>query len=151
MQHPLEITKVNRRTLLKFLEGYSLEQLNKVPDGFKNNIFWNIAHVVVTQQLLFYKLSGQSMQIDDEMVAAYKKGTKTERPASQEEVDHLKELLFSTIDHTEIAIKEKLFTNYNEYATSTGFVLKSIEDAMHFNNFHEGIHLGYILALRKNI
>ncbi len=28
-------------------------------------------------------------------------------------------------------------------------VLKSIEDAIQFNNFHEGIHLGYILALKK--
>ena len=41
------------------------------------------------------------------------------------------------------------FTTYETYQTSTGFVLASIEDAIAFNNFHEGIHLGYILALRR--
>jgi hypothetical protein len=32
---------------------------------------------------------------------------------------------------------------------STGYVLTSAQDAMTFNNFHEGIHLGVILGLRK--
>ncbi|MGB5463369.1 MAG: DinB family protein, partial [Aureibaculum sp.] len=27
--------------------------------------------------------------------------------------------------------------------------LNNIQDAIEFNNFHEGIHLGYILALKK--
>lgn len=37
-----------------------------------------------------------------------------------------------------------------EYTVSTAnFTLKSIDDAMQFNNFHEGIHIGIILQLRK--
>jgi len=35
---------------------FSLEQLNKIPEGFNNNLIWNIAHCVVTQQLLCYKV-----------------------------------------------------------------------------------------------
>ena len=35
------------------------------------------------------------------------------------------------------------------YETSTGFVLDSIETAIAFNNLHEGIHLGVIMALTK--
>ncbi len=149
MQHILEITRTNRRLMQKILESHSLEQLNKVPEGFKNNLIWNIAHVVVTQQLLAYKLSGLPMLIDDEMVNKYRKGTKTEGAVSQQEVDQIQSLLFSTLDQTEKDLEAGVFRNFTEYPTSTGFVLKSTEDAINFNNFHEGIHLGYVLALKK--
>ncbi|PKV49052.1 DinB family protein [Aquimarina sp. MAR_2010_214] len=151
MQDSITITRVNRKILEKILDNYSLDQLNEVPEGFKNNLIWNIAHVVVTQQLLVYKLSGLPMMIDDEMVDLYRKGTKTERPVTAEEVSEIKKLLFTTLDKTEKDLSDDIFKNYNDYETSTGFVLKSIEDAMNFNNYHEGIHLGYILALRKAI
>ena len=42
-----------------------------------------------------------------------------------------------------------LFQNFNEYPTSTGFVLKNNRDSMEFNNFHEGLHIGVIMAIRK--
>ena len=42
-----------------------------------------------------------------------------------------------------------IFVTYNEYETSTGLVLDSIETAIAFNNLHEGIHLGVIMALTK--
>ncbi|WP_103068855.1 DinB family protein [Aquimarina sediminis] len=151
MQNSLTITRVNRKMLEKILDNYSLEQLNIVPEGFKNNLIWNIAHVVVTQQLLVYKLSGLPMMIDDEMVNLYKKGTKTERPVTIEEVKMIKELLFTTLDKTEKDMGDAIFQSYSDYETSTGFVLKSVDDAMNFNNFHEGIHLGYILALKKSL
>ncbi|MBW1294096.1 DinB family protein [Aquimarina litoralis] len=151
MKDQLEITRTNRRLLNKIMDNYSLEDLNKVPEGFKNNLIWNIAHVVVTQQLLVYKLSGLPMMIDEEMVAKYRKGTKTEGFADQEEVEKVKELMFSTLDQTEKDIDAAIFKEYKEYPTSTGFVLKSAEDAMGFNNFHEGIHLGYVLALKKSL
>jgi len=151
MKEQLEITRTNRKILEKILNNYSLEDLNKVPEGFSNSLIWNIAHVIVTQQLLVYKLSELPLMIDDVMVELYKKGTKTEKNASQEEIDDIKKLLFSTLDKTEKDINEELFKNYKEYPTSTGFVLKSVADAMSFNNYHEGIHLGYILALKKSL
>ena len=73
-----------------YLEKYTLEQLNTIPEGFSNTIFWNIAHIVVTQQLLVYKLSGLPMQVSDDLVEKYRKGTKPEQDATQEEVDLIK-------------------------------------------------------------
>ncbi|WP_378180704.1 DinB family protein [Aquimarina sp. SS2-1] len=151
MKDQLEITRTNRRLLLKIMDNYSLEDLNKVPEGFNNNLFWNIAHVIVTQQLLVYKLSGLSLMVDDEMVNKYRKGTKAEGFASTEDVEKIKELLFSTLDQTEKDIEANVFEEYQEYPTSTGFVIRSVKDAIHFNNFHEGIHLGYVLALKKSL
>ncbi|OED35194.1 hypothetical protein AB832_06385 [Flavobacteriaceae bacterium (ex Bugula neritina AB1)] len=151
MKEQLEITKTNRKILGGFLNTFSLDQLNKIPEGFSNNIIWNIAHTIVTQQLLMYKLSGLPLMVDNKMVDLYKKGTKPENDVTEKEVEIIKGLLFSTLDKTAEDIDAKVFKNYQEYPTSTGFILKSVSDAITFNNYHEGIHLGYVLALKKSL
>jgi len=151
MDWEFDVTLKNRTLLKSFIENHSLEELNKVPNGFSNNIIWNIAHTIVTQQLLVYKLSGLPMLMSDEMVATFKKGTKTERDLSQAEVDTIKGLLFSPIEKTKEDYDNKVFQTYNQYTVSTKSTLSNVEDAISFNNFHEGIHLGYILALRKSL
>ena len=149
MNQTFDITRTSRKILSQFLEKYTLEQLNKIPEGFSNNLIWNIAHIVVTQQILVYKLSGLPMIISDELLNAYKKGSKPEHIASQSEVEEIKILLSKTIDQTEKDFKNGVFQNFEEYPTSTGFVLKSTQDAMVFNNFHEGLHIGIMMSIRK--
>lgn len=151
MDYAFDITIKNRRLLKAFIENHTLTELNKVPEGFNNNIIWNIAHTIVTQQLLVYNLSGLSMLLSEEMVASFRKGTKTERDLSQAEVDAVKNLLFSTIEKTKEDYDNKVFQTYNQYTVTTKSTLSNVEEAIEFNNFHEGIHLGYILAIRKSL
>ena len=151
MDWAFDIAIKNRKLLEIFIEKQTLEELNKVPEGFNNNIIWNIAHTIVTQQLLVYKLSGTPMMVSEDMVDAYKKGTKVERDLSQAEVDTVKGLLFSPIEKTKEDYDNQIFQSYNEYTVSTKSTLSNVEEAIDFNNFHEGIHFGYILALRKSI
>ncbi len=151
MDWAFDIAIKNRKLLENFIENHTLEELNKVPKGFNNNIIWNIAHTIVTQQLLVYNLSGLPMLLSEEMVAAYRKGTKTERDLSQDEVNLVKGLLFSTIEKTKEDYLNKFFQSYTEYTVSTKSTLSNVEEAIDFNNFHEGIHFGYILALRKSL
>ena len=151
MQRTFEITRTSRKIVSQFLDSYPLEQLNKIPEGFKNNLIWNIAHIVVTQQLLVYKFSGLPMLVSDELVQKYMKGTKPELDATQADVEEIKALLSKTIDQTEEDYDNGIFKNYQEYPTSTGFVLRNVEDAMVFSNFHEGLHIGIMMGLRKFI
>lgn len=149
MQRTFEITSTSRKIMSQFLDSYTLEQLNKIPDGFKNNLIWNSAHIVVTQQLLVYKFSGLPMMVSDELVQKYMKGTKPELDATQADVDEIKTLLSDTVNQTKEDYDKGIFKNYEEYSTSTGFVLRNVEDAMVFNNFHEGLHIGIMMNLRK--
>ncbi len=151
MHYGIDITRKNRVLFQGFLGKFSLEELNKVPKGFRNNIIWNIAHCIVTQQLLIYKLSGLEGVLSDKMISEYRKGTKTERNLSQSEVDEIRNLLFTPLDQTEVDYNARAFKNYKEYTVSTGSTLTSVDEALVFNNFHEGIHLGYILALIKSL
>ena len=97
MNMNFEITKRNRNILENFLNTFSLAELNKIPEGFKNNIFWNIAHVVATQQLLVYKLSKLEMKLPEDWVNEFKKETKPERIYSETDVDFVRKHLLSKI------------------------------------------------------
>lgn len=151
MQDTFEVNRTTRKWVNQFLENHTLEQLNKIPEGFSNNLIWNIGHIVVTQQLLVYKLSGLPIVVSDEMVEKYRKGTKPEQDASQEEVDVIKSLLFKTVEQAEADYKNGVFVNYQEYPTSTGFVLQSVKGAIEFNNMHEGVHIGIMMNIKKFI
>lgn len=151
MDWSFDITLKTRAILYKFLENFSLEQLNSVPKGYRNSIYWNIMHVVVTQQLLVYGLSNVQMLLDSEYIKAFRKGTKTEQDASQDDIEYLKSLLISTIEKTQSDYAAGIFTTFTSYTVSTKSTLTNVEEAIEFNNFHEGIHLGYILAMKNTI
>ena len=143
------VTQNNRNIIKRLLKETSLEDLNKIPEGFSNNIFWNIAHIVVIQQLLVYRLSNLPVYVSDEMISKYRKGTKPEGNVTQEEVDDVYELLDSLLEKTEEDLAAGMFKNYTEYTLSSGTTLSNVYEAIEFNNVHEGIHYGYILALKK--
>ena len=151
MDFAFDTTLKSRKFLKDLLENLTLEQLNKVPEGFNNNIIWNVAHTIVTQQLLVYKLSAIPMIVSDELVEMYQKGTKVERNVTQAEVDLIKGLLFSTIEKTKEDYDNRVFQTYHEYTVTTKNTLTKVDEAIAFNNFHEGIHLGYVLALKRCI
>ena len=151
MQTQQAILLHNRKVFHHFLSRFTLEQLNTIPEGFNNNIIWNIAHIVVVQQLLVYKLSGLPTMLSDAMIEMFSKGTKPERDLTQAEVDEIKGLLFITIEKTKADYDKKIFKTYQEYTVSTKSTLTNVDEAVGFNHFHEGIHLGYILALKKTL
>lgn len=149
MDSQFKILNTSRALVSQKIENLTHDQLHKIPDGFKNNIAWNVAHIVVTQQLLHYKLSGLQCLVPDELIERYKKGTMPSEEFSNEEVDEIKDLLLGLPDTLEEDFKAGLFQEYQAYTTSTGFVLTDINSAIAFNNFHEGIHLGVIMSLLK--
>ena len=151
MNHQFDILKRNRNMVLKIIDGFSIEQLNKIPKGFNNNIVWNIAHLVVTQQLLCYQFSGLQMAVSDEMIGLFRKGTAPKKDVSLEEFEMIKKLFLELPIQFETDYSNGIFKSYNEYTTSLDVMLSDIHSAISFNNFHEGIHLGVILALRKLI
>ncbi|GAB1856955.1 DinB family protein [Flavobacteriaceae bacterium MHTCC 0001] len=152
MDFTFEVLENTRNKFKDIISKTSLEDLNKVPKGFVNNIIWNIAHIVVTEQLLAYKLSGLTPMLSDEMINKYKKDSKPENDISQEEVNEIKGLLSSTLEQTKKDYYNDIFQNYNAYTVSTtGNTLKNIEEALQFTIIHEALHYGYVLALLKAI
>ena len=149
MTTQISVLKKSRELVLKAIDGLTLEQLHTIPTGFKNNIAWNVAHLVVTQQLLQYKLSGLNCLVPDELIEQHRKGTFPTKTFTEEEFEEVKELLIGLPDTLKEDFEAGIFENYNEYKTSTGYILNSIDRAISFNNFHEGIHYGIIVSIKK--
>lgn len=149
METQLAIQLHNRKIFHYYLKQLSLDKLNKIPEGFNNNIIWNIAHTVVTHQLLMYKISGHQMHIPIEWVKLFAKDTKPERYFKADEVKLIDAALFSTYDQFEKDLANGLFNDFKPYQTSTNMVLDSVETTQSFLLFHDGIHLGSVLALAK--
>lgn len=149
MKEQFAILRKSRELVIKELEGLTLAQIHTTPKGFKNNIAWNVAHLVVTQQLLHYALSGLNPLCPDDLIETHRKGTSPTKTFTAAEFEEVKELLVALPNTLEEDFNAGIFENYKEYPTSTGFVLTSIENAIPFNNFHEGIHYGIIRSIKK--
>jgi hypothetical protein len=146
-----EITLQHRKNLYAILTKTPKEDLLKIPKGFNNNIYWNIAHTVVTQQILYYKLSGLQMRVPDELVDKFKKGTVPDGTATDAEIEIIADFLISTLVWAKEDYEAELFQEYHAYTTSARVTLKNIDDAVAFNSFHEGLHLGVIILLLKHV
>jgi len=151
MKNQLDTLRATRKNILKIVEPLSMEQLNVIPKGFNNNLIWNLGHVLATQQLLVYGLSGLPTKMDAEIIDRYRKGTKPDGVVAQEEYDLFKRLTHSTIDEVQADWDAGLFTKFKEYPTSFGIVLTDAAHAIEFNNVHEAMHLGTMIALKKMI
>ncbi|MFV9549676.1 DinB family protein [Algibacter sp. PT7-4] len=152
MDFTFQVLKNTRRIFNEIIENNTLDNLNKIPKGFNNNIIWNIGHVVVSEQLLAYKLAGLEPSLTDQMISRYRKDSRPEGDLTQEEVNEIKALLTSTIKKTELDYNNGVFKNYNAYTVSTtGNTLNNIDEALQFISIHEGLHYGYVLALLKAV
>ena len=145
----LTILEKTRANINKLVAAYSLEQLQIIPEGMNNNLLWNYGHVLVTQQLLCYKLSGNEVSMESSIVDRYRKGTFPDHIDAEAELALFNKLCFEQVGVLKADYEKGLFKDFKPYATSFGMELAAIEDAILFNNAHEAMHLGTMLAIRK--
>jgi hypothetical protein len=151
METTFNINQTSRNAILQFLENHTLEQLTTIPEGFSNNLIWNIGHIIVVQQMLVYHLSGLPMLISDKFMTQYKRGSRPENCVTQEELEEIKILLFATLEQTKKDFQADIFKSYTAFTTMSGFVIKNAKSAMEFNNYHEAIHTGVMMQIKKFI
>jgi hypothetical protein len=151
MEATFRIWETSRGLYHSFLDNYSLEQLNTIPAGMSNNLIWNMGHIIVSQQKLVYALSGLPMHISDSLFEKYQNGSRPNGKTSQIEVDEIKKLLSEMVEKTKVDFESGVFKEFHPYQTKTGFYLGTLKEAMEFNNYHEGIHLGIMMTIKKNL
>lgn len=142
--------QVIRNNFEKAVEKVKAPDLIMIPAGFNNHILWNIGHAVVTQNVLLYGMSGLDFTLPTHFIKRYKKGsTPTEIDNPKTELENIFELGKIADDQLGYDIKEMKFGDYQSYETSFGITLNTFNDALQFNNIHEALHLGYVMALKR--
>ncbi|WP_231463891.1 DinB family protein [Pedobacter sp. Leaf132] len=151
MNEVFEFIINSRKAFIKLIDGLSIEQLNKIPDGFNNNIIWNFGHIVVSTQTLCYVRTG--VLADTSSVKYnefYRKDTKPTYTVTEEEVAELKAIALESVEKIKEDYAKGLFANTIPYSTATfGAQLHSIEEILITTIGHDNLHFGYALALKK--
>ena len=147
----LDVVRKTRQSTAQIVDALPPDALTVIPPGFSNHVLWNVGHLVVTMQSLVYGLSGQPLGVPDAWVAAFRKGTTPVDGLAAVPWAEVRAAFLSLPDQVEADLGAGTFGPYREYTTTPGVVLASVADAVRFNLFHEGLHLGSILALRKHL
>ncbi len=144
-----DLLRATRNNIARLCDGLSSDQLNHIPEGFNNNLIWNAGHVIATMELLTYGLTDLRTPSGRDFINRYRKGTKPDAPADEVEIAHVLKQLTIGVAQLEADTGKQDFSNFKAYQTSYGVELKDIDDALAFNNMHEAMHVGSMLALRK--
>ncbi|WP_374951226.1 DinB family protein [Mucilaginibacter sp.] len=145
----IDIIRQPRLKIIEIIKHFSLEQLNQIPDGFSNNIIWNLGHMIAAQQGICYKRTGLETWVNDTFFQAYKPDTKPNGLVDADGLQEIVTLLSSSLDQLKLDYKKGIFDNYPTWTTRYGVEIAGIDDAINFLPFHEGLHIGYVMAIRK--
>ncbi|MBB6240420.1 hypothetical protein HDC90_005096 [Pedobacter sp. AK013] len=143
----------SRKAFIKLIDTLTIEELNKIPDGYNNNIIWNFGHIVVSTQTLCYVRTG--VLKDAALVKFneyYKKDTKPSYTVTEEEVAELKAIALESIERIKEDYANGKFSSIPPFLTATyGVQLNSIEEILITTIGHDNVHFGYAAALKKQI
>ncbi|MGM9475169.1 DinB family protein [Pedobacter sp. GSP4] len=151
MNEVFEFIINSRKAFIQLIDSLTIEALNKIPDGYNNNIIWNFGHIVVSTQTLCYVRTGVLQNADSvKFNDYYKKDTKPVYTVSAEEVAELKAIAMESIEKIKHDYANGAFANITPFTTATyGKQLNSIEEILITTVGHDNVHYGYANALKK--
>ncbi|REE68676.1 DinB family protein [Paenibacillus taihuensis] len=149
MEHYLfKQLKFVRSQTLKQLDGVTEEMADRVPEGFRNTIRWNLGHVyVVLERYIFQYLNlPQQLPAGFKELFEFRTSPLDWQPgAAIPTLAELEQLLSGQLERVEAAIANRLHETLPQpYTTSTGLTIESPEQFCSINLFHEGMHLSVI-------
>jgi len=149
MEKIFDVIYHTRKNFLTLVDSLSVDRLNTIPANFNNNIIWNLAHIISSQQALTYGKAGLKYTISEEFVKAYGKNTKPENQINTPEIEKIKIISLQSLYQLREDYYHNTFKQYTAYKTSFNVEITSIEEAIKFMVAHEALHLGYAMALKR--
>jgi uncharacterized damage-inducible protein DinB len=148
-----QLQDVRQRTL-SVVENLSDAQLDVVPPGFRNSIRWNLGHVFVSQEKMVFTLAGEENKSPEGYISLFAGGT---APSMWEESS----IAIPTLEEITTCLRDQPGRIQEQFAgrlgdplaepfkAATGIVFATVEEVIHFSIYHEGLHTGVIMSLKK--
>lgn len=149
MLSAVEMLKQTRRLIYYVTRSLTPAQAMYMPAGFDNNIAWNVGHVIAIQQFYCYVRTGNQPLVSDGFFAMYDAGTSPTDWTTEPDMSCLWEMLRAHGQQLEADIVSGKIAQFDPFVSSSTVKINSLEDALVFNNFHEGLHLGTIMAIKN--
>ena len=143
--------KVIRNNTINAVKELSESQADSVPEGFNNNIRWNLGHVYVVQERFAFGFIKEPMLMPEGFTELFGRDSKPSEWKVQPPT--LPELIKLLEDQTS-RIEEKLNNRLDEvvekpYAMPSGLTLNTPGEFLAFSMYHEGMHVQTIKMLKK--
>ena len=155
MEYALEILKQTRKNIRELIAGLPDAALLHIPAKHRNNLLWNIGHVVVVQQLLCYRSLGLPIAVDEIFVNSFKKDSSPAGWQTTPDIKFVKEMLIATAEKFGEDYRAGLFRSRFKFPVKLkmvyGITLANRDEAILFNNTHEAMHLGIMMSLKKHV
>ncbi|MNI33839.1 DinB superfamily protein [compost metagenome] len=137
-----------RGQTLKMVEGLSEEIADRVPEGFRNTIRWNLGHIYVVLERFGFQYIGLPQHLPEGFKEQFEYGTSPLTHSPSVVVPTLKELedlLKAQPERIREALEHRLHEQIiPAYTTSTGVTLETPEQFLSLNLYHEGMHFSTI-------
>jgi len=137
-----------RSEVLAIVENITEEEANIVPDGFNNNIRWNLGHIYLDQYLWIQAVTKEKNSVIEQFNTWFGFGTS---PSDFTAETPSLEKIISLLKHQPAHIKETYGDRLDVELTSTEMGMHTIEQVLVRTIFHEGMHLQAILDIKKFI
>ncbi|MGB3798530.1 MAG: DinB family protein [Lewinella sp.] len=148
VQQSLSDHKKIRHRLLTLVDKMDAEQLCAVPPFLNNHILWNVGHIVAVSDLLTFALGGHPTPAKKDFIGRYRPGTKPVE-GMEEDLPYIRSRLTTGSEELSEAYDSLDWSSFRPYTTQMGVEVSSIDHAITFNNTHEALHFGTMLAIRK--
>jgi hypothetical protein len=137
-----------RAQTLKIVEGITEETADRIPEGFRNSIRWQMGHIYVVLERFAFQYIGLPLHLPEGFKEQFEYGTSPLNAPISVPVPTLQELKTLLKDQLE-RIRDALGHRLQEkvippYTTSAGMTLETPEQFLSFNLYHEGMHISVI-------
>ncbi|QJD86135.1 DinB family protein [Cohnella herbarum] len=142
-----------RGQTFKAMEGVSEEIADRIPEGFRNSIRWNLGHIYVVLERFAFLHANLPLLLPEGFKERFESGTSPLTSQVSFPAPSLQQLETLLKDQQE-RIREALAPRIHEqisppYTTSAGMTLGSIDQFLSFNLYHEGMHLNAIKNYKR--
>jgi len=126
-------------------------QAEQIPAGFRNNIRWNLGHILVIQEFLLFRLCGEALALSDDYFRMFGRGTSpADWPLERPSIAELCSLLEDQTERVRTTFSGRLGEPARRpFVWRAGVELKTIGEILSFSLIHEGMHQGSISALKR--
>jgi hypothetical protein len=146
----LEMLLSHRKTLVDTVADLPIELINKIPEGFNNNILWNVGHMISVQQLIAYGLSDQEYVVEEAIVMAYRKNTKPEAEITSDGFQSLCNILIESTNSFINDYRDEHFLGFKPFiAKSINMTYNSIDEVIPFILYHDALHATVISTYKR--
>jgi hypothetical protein len=137
-----------RSYILAVVEGLTDEKAEVIPEGFHNNIRWNLGHIFLDQYLWIQAVTKEKADVPQQYQSWFGYGTSPKNFTDETPgVEELKALLREQPGK----IREVYGHRLDEEFAPTEMGMFTIEQVLVRTIFHEGMHLQTILDIKKLI